>query len=74
MQNDGWVRLGSFGDLKWPAKIAREESASDAISFTRSDGTPHNYHGYDGYDLRVLHMEGVGGSKGTYVLRSKSKR
>ena len=74
MKKDGWARLGTFGDLKWPATIENEQSDKDEISFKAPNGTPHKYPGYNGYDLRVIELKGANGTTGTYVYRSKDKR
>jgi hypothetical protein len=74
MTEQGWAKLGSFGRLKWPARIVDESKARDEISFRAPDGTPHTYPGYTGYELRVIRLHGTDGSKGAMVYRSKEKR
>jgi hypothetical protein len=70
----GWEKLGSFGSLKWPARITMDKRAQDEIEFTTSAGVPHRYPGYTGYELRVVQLLGADGTKGTFVFRSAKKR
>ncbi|MGE3172852.1 MAG: hypothetical protein AB7O97_09500 [Planctomycetota bacterium] len=65
-----WVILGRF-DLKWPATVVQIEEGRDRLRFRRG-ATPHEYSGYDGYDLRAVHLESDG-KQGIVVLRSREK-
>ena len=74
MKEQGWAKLGSFGDLKWPARMTGGQRAMNEISFRTPDGVPHKYPGYTGYELRVVELSGVDGTKGVFVYRSDEKR
>lgn|GEM_PF-2694182 len=74
MTEQGWARLGSFGDLNFPARIRSEQNAKDEITFRTPGGVSHTYPNFTGYDLRVVHLEGRDGSNGSFVYRSTEKR
>lgn len=69
----GWVPVGRFG-RHWPASPVREFEDDDGILFTRADGTPHHYSGFDGYRMRVVFLQDVHGRETIVVLRSRDKR
>jgi hypothetical protein len=71
-KRDGFVKIGRF-DESWPAEYVCELLGEDQISFTRQDGTPHNYRGFDGYRLKVVRLRDVNGREPMYVLRSQFK-
>ncbi len=69
----GFLFLGRF-DESWPAEIAEIRTAMNSIQFTRQDGTPHDYSGFEGYELKLIRLKGQG-DKPTFVLfRSKEKQ
>ncbi|MHC4550388.1 MAG: hypothetical protein ACYTEZ_16590 [Planctomycetota bacterium] len=70
--DEGFVVLGQFGS-SWPATVVEEREARDVISFTRANGTPHNYPGYAGFTLKLMRLEGEDGGEVILVLRSKER-
>jgi hypothetical protein len=72
-KNDGYVSIGKF-DMNWPATYVDEITGEDEISFTRQDGTPHQYTGFRGYRLKVVRLRDGIGREPMFVLRSRSKR
>ena len=66
-----FVVVGRF-DLAFPVTVTRMEEAHGGISF-RHEGQPHDYSGFDGWAMRVMHVEG-GGRAGVLVLRSKERQ
>ena len=70
----GYVVLGSFDPVTWPAKIVEERTQEDEISFTRPNGTPHKYSGYDGYTLKLVRLRGADGEEAVCLYRSRDKR
>lgn len=68
----GFVFLGRF-DEAWPAEITEIRMAKDSIQFTRQDGTPHNYSGFEGYELKLIHLKGEGDKQTIVLFRSKEK-
>jgi len=71
-QKAGYVPIGLFGN-SWPAVVTEVLEHDDSISFTRQNGTPHTYRGFEGYHLKVIRLQGSGGEV-ILVLRSISKR
>lgn len=69
----GYVRIGTFGQ-NWPGTVMELLSRDDAISFTRKDGTRHNYTGFDGYRLQLVRLAGAGQAEVLVVFRSTAKR
>ena len=67
----GFVILGTFGTIQWPATVVEEREQKNEISFKTPDGTPHRYPGYDGFTLKVLRLKGRDGAEIVFVLRSK---
>lgn len=67
----GFVRLGTFGRVEWPATVVEERTANNEISLTAPNGTPHTYPGYDGYTLKAVRLKGANGAEVAFVLRSK---
>jgi hypothetical protein len=68
----GWVAVGRFGG-HWPARPVREHTDNDGIRFTRADGTPHHYSGFDGYRMRVVFLADASGRESIVVLRSRER-
>ncbi|MCC6782771.1 MAG: hypothetical protein IT457_07985 [Planctomycetes bacterium] len=66
-----FVVVGRF-DAEFPATVTRLQEAFDGIAF-RHRGQPHDYARWDGWVMRVLHVE-CRGKTGVFVLRSKEKR
>lgn len=73
-EDAGFVRLGSFGDVEWPAEVVDERTSPDSIQFTEPGGTPRDYTGFDGYTLKVVRLKGRKGREMALVFRSKTKR
>lgn len=73
MKEDGWVKIAAFGDPAWPARIVDEHRSRGTISFRGPDGTPREYQGFGGYELRVLRLEGEGGSRAIMLYRSEKE-
>lgn len=71
-RSDGFVRIGDFGD-DWPARLVAQQEGKDSIHFVRTDGTPHQYRGFDGYRLKVMRLQGERGGEVIVVLRSTEK-
>lgn len=63
----------SMQQKTWPAQIVRIERARDEISYKLPGQSEHRYGGLEGYDLKVLYMEGTGKLAGAVVLRSSEK-
>ncbi|MHC4958531.1 MAG: hypothetical protein ACYTGN_09150 [Planctomycetota bacterium] len=74
MKAEGWVKLGTFADIKWPAHITAEKHGRDEISFLSPEGVSHTYPGYTGYDMRVVRLVGKEGAVAVRVFRSAEKR
>lgn len=71
-QVNGYVRVGLFGN-HWPARVVEIVSDRDGIRFMHSNGTPHTYSKFDGYDMQMVRLKQ--GSKETMVVfRSQLKR
>ena len=66
--NETGHSLGSFGSIKWPARIVEDRDAPDEISFKTPDGTPHRYPGYTGYTLRVVRLKGARGDYSVFCV------
>jgi len=67
-----FVRIGLFGN-SWPASIVEVKHGIDGIRFKRSDGTPHNYKGFEGYRVQMVRL--VGSNDETIaVYRAQHKR
>lgn len=69
-QRAGWVAIGYFGE-HWPATEVRRHEDTGSLRFSRADGTPHEYVGFDGYRLRVMFLEDARGRETVVVLRSQ---
>jgi hypothetical protein len=69
----GYVRTGTFGG-SWPATVTEVLSRNDAISFTKKDGTRHNYTGFEGYRMQAVRLSGPAQAEVVVVFRSASKR
>lgn len=69
-QAEGWVSLGKFGN-NWPARTEETVTNYGGIEFNRADGTPHQYSGFEGYDLKVIKLRGPEGQELVRVLRSR---
>ncbi len=72
-EKQGFVKIGRF-DASWPAEYVCELEGEDQISFNRQDGTPHNYHGFEGYRLKVVRLRDAHGREPMSVLRSQFKQ
>ena len=70
MAAEGWVVVGRFG-AGWPARISEDAQAYGSIAFVTADGQRHEYGGFEGYDMRVVHLAGPGGVASVRVLRSQ---
>ncbi len=69
----GYVRTGYFGGA-WPATVTEVLNHNDGISFTRKNGSRHNYTGFDGYRMQVVRLSGSGRSEVVVVFRSAARR
>lgn len=69
---NGYLRTGRFGN-QWPATVTEVLKDKDGISFTRKNGTPHTYSGFDGYRMQVVRLVGPGGAEVLVVFRSMAK-
>lgn len=69
----GYLRTGSFG-RHWPAMVTEIQTDDDGIRFVRKNGTPHEYTGFDGYRMQVVHLSGPGDQETVVVFRSAQKR
>lgn len=69
----GYLLLGRFNNVQWPATVVYEKESLDEISFVLKNGSPHSYPGYDGYRLKVVALEDAYGSEIMLVFRSKEK-
>ena len=69
----GYLRTGYFGN-HWPAMVIEVQTDDDGIRFIRRDGTPHNYTGFEGYRMKVVHLSGPGELETIVVFRSADKR
>jgi hypothetical protein len=69
----GYVFLGRF-DNTWPAEVTDVRTAMHEISFERKEGPKHRYHGYDGYELKVIRLIASNKTENIVVLRSKEKK
>ena len=67
---DDWVSIGKFGN-GWPARTEEVITAYAAIKFTRDNGTPHQYSGFEGYELKVVKLRGPEGQELIRILRSR---
>lgn len=72
-EKNGFVFLGRF-DEAWPAEITEIRMAKDSIQFKRLDGTPHDYSGFQGYELKLIHLKGKGDKQTIVLFRSKEKK
>jgi len=68
----GYVVIGSFGN-HWPARIVTVTEGRGQIGFTRADGVPHAYSGFEGYALKAVFLKDSEGRETIVVLRSKEK-
>lgn len=68
-KTEGFVPVGRFGE-SWPASIVEVREQDDRIEFTRSNGQPHVYQGFEGYRLRVVRLESRSGEEVIVVYRS----
>lgn len=68
----GYLRTGYFGN-HWPALVIEIQTDDDGIRFIRRDGTPHNYTGFEGYLMKVVHLRGPGEQETIVVFRSADK-
>lgn len=66
-----YVVLGKFGN-HWPAKIARVDTARDAIELSLAGGAKHQYSGFAGYELKAVYLN-AGGKETVVLFRSKEK-
>jgi len=67
---DRYLPIGFFGD-GWPATIVDVDTHLDTITFARRDGSKHSYQGFDGYRLKVVHLEGREHKEIIIVFRSE---
>lgn len=65
-----FVVLGRF-DAHFPARVVQVEERRDSIEFTHRRSR-HGYPGYDGFLLRVVHLQSERG-EGVLVLRSRDR-
>ena len=72
-REEGFVRLGTFGDAKGALNLVEEITNYDAIDFTLANGTKHRYPGYTGYMLKVLRLKNAQGDETLLVFRSAEK-
>ena len=72
-QARGYLRIGLFGG-SWPAMVTEVLNGNDAISFTKKDGSRHNYQGFDGYRLQMVRLSGSGQEETLVVFRSQNRR
>ncbi|BCR04975.1 hypothetical protein DESUT3_20440 [Desulfuromonas versatilis] len=72
-EGSGYVRTGSFGS-SWPATVTEVLNGRDGISFTRANGTRHNYTGFKGYRMQVVRLQGPAQAEVLVVFRSVAKR
>jgi hypothetical protein len=69
-KEEGFVPIGRFGN-SWPANIVEIREQNDRIKFTRSNGQPHIYQGFDGYRLRMIRLKSRTGAEVIAVYRSE---
>ncbi len=69
----GFVRTGKFGN-NWPAKVSEIKTAMNEIKFTRKDGTPHRYFGFDGRELKMIRLVTEDNKENIIVFKSKNKK
>jgi len=72
-QAAGYIRTGYFGK-HWPATVIEIQTDDDGIRFVRRNGTSHNYTGFNGYHMKVVHLSGPGEQETIVVFRSANKR
>lgn len=62
-KNQGYVLVGSFGRLDWPAIVVGGDRGQGGVDFVTADGQPHQYRGFSG-PMKALHLRaGLIGSK-----------
>lgn len=69
----GFVPIGRFGD-SWPARVVHQREQDDRISFSRSNGQPHTYQGFDGYRLKMIRLISQNGEEVIVVYRSQKTK
>jgi len=67
----GFVPIGHFGD-SWPARIIEQREQDDRISFSRNNGQPHTYQGFDGYRLKMIRLIGRNSGEVIVIYRSEN--
>ncbi len=72
-REQGFLNIGSFPG-GWPAEIVLVERGRDSLQFRRDDGTAQIYSGFDGYDLKAVHLQAEGGVRSVYVFRTERPR
>jgi hypothetical protein len=70
-KDGGYVPVGFFGD-GWPATVVEVRTGSGALTITRRDGSRHSYQGFEGYRLKVVHLEGPAQKEVIVVFRSEA--
>ncbi len=76
MEDEGYVYVGRVGALQGgqAAEVTAVITGRDRVNFALADGLPHEYGGFDGYDLRVVKLKGKSGGDMAVVFRSREKR
>ena len=66
----GFVTVGRFGE-SWPANVVEVREQDDRIEFTRSNGQPHIYQGFEGFRMKMIRLNSRSGAEVIVVYRSE---
>ena len=67
---EGFVPVGRFGEI-WPATVVEIREQDDRIEFTRSNGQPHIYQGFEGFRMKMIRLNSRSGAEVIVVYRSE---